>query len=74
MSGGCMKEDSGRGKFHPVYLMLALPWIADLAVPVYNRIEPRLFGIPFFYWWQTLWVALAALCILPVYLHQVRRK
>ena len=62
-----------RRKFHPVYLCLLLPFIAHILVPTYNRIDPQLFGIPFFYWWQTLWIALAALCILPVYLHEERR-
>jgi Protein of unknown function (DUF3311) len=69
-----MSQPTSRRKFHPVYLLLLLPWIADLAVPFYNRVDPRLFGLPFFYWWQTLWIALAALCILPVYLHEERRK
>jgi hypothetical protein len=68
-----MKDETSRRKFHPVYLFLLLPWIADLLVPVYNRLDPRLFGIPFFYWWQTMWVLLAALCILPVYLFEERR-
>jgi hypothetical protein len=35
--------------------VLALVW-----PPLYNRIEPRLFGVPFFYAWQTLWIALTA--------------
>jgi hypothetical protein len=61
-----------RRKFHPVYLLLALPFIADLWVPAYNRIDPQLFGIPFFYWWQSAWILGAALCILPVYLFEER--
>jgi hypothetical protein len=31
-----------------------------LAVPFYNRVEPSLAGIPFFYWYQFSWVPLAA--------------
>ena len=45
-------------KFHPVYLFLALPYAAFLWVPFYNRIEPQLFGIPFFYWWQIFGIVL----------------
>ena len=30
-------------------------------MPFYNRIEPSLFGIPFFYWCQMLWIVLGAL-------------
>ena len=29
--------------------------------PFYNRIEPKLFGFPFFYWFQFLWVGSGAL-------------
>jgi hypothetical protein len=68
-----MKHERPRRKFHPVYLLLALPWIAHLLVPSYNRIEPRFLGIPFFYWWQTLWILLTMLCMLPVYLFEERR-
>jgi uncharacterized membrane protein len=32
--------------------LLAVPVLVPLAVPVYNRLEPTLFGIPFFYWGQ----------------------
>ncbi|HEX5314895.1 MAG TPA: DUF3311 domain-containing protein [Gammaproteobacteria bacterium] len=27
-----------------------------LAVPLYNRARPALFGVPFFYWFQFLWI------------------
>jgi hypothetical protein len=53
--------------------MLLVPYVAFFWVPFYNRIEPQLLGIPFFYWWQILWVVLTAACIVPVYLHQEGR-
>lgn len=28
----------------------------SLIVPIYNHVEPRVFGIPFFYWFQFLWI------------------
>ena len=31
--------------------------VMPLLVPLYNRIEPRLFGLPFFYWYQLACVA-----------------
>lgn len=31
-----------------------------LCVPLYNHIEPRLAGIPFFYWFQLLLIIIAA--------------
>ena len=54
-------------KFHPVYLFLALPFACLLWVPLYNRIEPALFGIPFFYWYQMLWVFIDARLLWIVY-------
>jgi uncharacterized protein DUF3311 len=44
-------------------LLLVLPFLGLLWVPFYNRIEPSLFGIPFFYWYQFLWVPLTSLII-----------
>jgi hypothetical protein len=61
-------------KFHPVYLVLAVPYAAFLWVPFYNRIEPQLFGIPFFYWWQIFGILLTSLCIVPVYFWQQSQK
>ncbi len=59
--------------FHPVYLLLAIPFVAMLWVPSYNRVDPQLAGIPFFYWYQMLWIVLGAVVILPVYLFERRR-
>jgi hypothetical protein len=67
-------KSDGRRKFHPVYLLLLLPFLGLLWVPFYDRIDPVLFGIPFFYWYQMLWTVLGALAIVPVYLHEEGRR
>ena len=36
------------------YILLLIPCVAALAAPFYNTIEPRLFGFPFFYWFNLL--------------------
>jgi len=36
--------------------LLVLPFIALGWVPFYNKVDPTLFGVPFFYWYQFLWV------------------
>jgi hypothetical protein len=41
-------------------LLLLLPFAALLWVPFYNSIEPVLWGIPFFYWYQFAWVFLTS--------------
>jgi hypothetical protein len=53
---------------------LLVPYAAWVWVPFYNRVEPQLAGIPFFYWWQIAGIFLTALCILPVYLHEEGRR
>jgi len=39
---------------------LALPFVAILWIPLYARTEPRLAGLPFFYWYQFVWIVLSA--------------
>ena len=56
-----------RKVFRPVHLLLAIPFVALLWVPFYNRIEPQILGVPFFYWYQLLWIPLGALVLLAVY-------
>jgi hypothetical protein len=47
-------------------LLLLIPFVALLWVPFYNRLDPTIFGIPFFYWYQFTWVVLTSLIILFV--------
>lgn len=47
--------------------LLALPFIGLLWVPLYNHELPALFGFPFFYWYQLVWVPLTSLLIWIVY-------
>ncbi|HLJ38970.1 MAG TPA: DUF3311 domain-containing protein [Steroidobacteraceae bacterium] len=35
--------------------------------PFYNKVEPTWLGVPFFYWYQMLWVIIAAVCNAVVY-------
>jgi hypothetical protein len=56
------KAYSGRWKW-----LLAVPFVALLWVPSYNAIEPALWGVPFFYWYQFLWLIITA--ILIIWLH-----
>ena len=49
-------------------LLLLAPFIAMLWVSSYNRSEPMVAGIPFFYWYQLAWVIIGAVIIGIVYL------
>jgi hypothetical protein len=51
----------------PMWILLLLPFIGLLWVPFYNFQEPALFGFPFFYWYQLVWVPISSLLIWLVY-------
>ena len=52
-----------------VAVILLIAIVVPLLVPTYDQAEPRLFGFPFFYWYQLMWVFLAAaLCGLSYWL------
>jgi|HubBroStandDraft_3_1064219.scaffolds.fasta_scaffold321986_2 hypothetical protein len=38
------------------YLVLLLPYVGLLWLPFYAKAAPEIWGIPFFYWYQFLWV------------------
>ena len=53
-------------------LLFLIPFVAMLWVPSYNRIEPELGGIPFFYWYQLGWILLGAAIVLLVHVIDTR--
>jgi hypothetical protein len=49
------------------YLLLLLQFVMLLWVPSYNSLEPSVAGVPFFYWYQLLWVFISAILTAIVY-------
>jgi len=49
------------------YVLFLVQFIAVLWPPLYNRAAPDWMGIPFFYWYQLLWVIIGGLCTSAVY-------
>ncbi len=47
--------------------------LLPLVTPMYNRIEPRLAGVPFFYWFQLAFVGLDIAVVTLVYQATKRR-
>lgn len=41
-------------------ILIVIPFIVFLDIPFYDVDKPVLAGLPFFYWWQTLWLGLSA--------------
>ena len=50
-----------------LYWLLAVPFIATLVPPFYARRAPELFGFPFFYWYQIVWIVISALIVWGIY-------
>jgi membrane protein implicated in regulation of membrane protease activity len=48
-------------------VLLAAPFVALLWVSSYAKDKPRLWGFPFFYWYQFLWVFLASIFTYTAY-------
>jgi quinol-cytochrome oxidoreductase complex cytochrome b subunit len=63
-----MTRSGGRGW----YILLLIPFIAILWVPSYAGASPELAGIPFFYWYQFLWVLISA--VLTAFVYFVTRE
>ncbi|MET8574602.1 DUF3311 domain-containing protein [Streptomyces sp. NPDC005012] len=68
-----MSETSGtgRGVITPTRVVIAVcliaPFVAMLWVGSYARIEPILMGVPFFYWYQMLWVLISTALTMVAY-------
>jgi polyferredoxin len=48
-------------------LLLILPFLVLLWPPFYNFREPSFIGVPFFYWFQLLWVVITAIITAVIY-------
>jgi hypothetical protein len=59
-------DDDPRWKLTPTKILVSLILLVAIVVPLlvstYDQVNPRLFGFPFFYWYQLAWVFLAAGC------------
>jgi len=57
-------ETDSRWRVTPTKIIVAILLLFGIIVPLlvstYDQIEPRLFGFPFFYWYQLAWVFIAA--------------
>jgi hypothetical protein len=49
------------------YLLFVVQIAVILWPPLYNKVDPSWFGIPFFYWFQLLWVIVGAILTAIVY-------
>ncbi|HUA09986.1 MAG TPA: DUF3311 domain-containing protein [Candidatus Acidoferrales bacterium] len=52
-------------------VLLLVPFIATLFPALYNSLEPQLFGMPFFYWYQLAWTIGSGI-LLAIYIAIIR--
>ena len=66
------------GPYLIVGILLAIGIVVPLVVPSYATTEPTFIGLPFFYWYQMLWVlidtALLAICFAIISREDRRRR
>ncbi len=67
MSEPRANQPSPRSRWSWWYLLFAIQFVASLWVSSYNRVDPAWIGIPFFYWYQMLWVIIGAILTAIVY-------
>jgi len=58
---------SSRSNRSWLLILLILPFIVLLYPPFYNFRQPEFIGVPFFYWFQLLWVLITAIITAVVY-------
>ena len=51
--------------------LLVLPFLALMVPPLYAHVTPRIFGIPFFYWYQAVWLIVTA--AITTFVYRLRR-
>lgn len=64
--GQQVRRDRDGLRWNAWNLFLLVPLLM-LITPVFNREEPRVLGLPFFYWYQFLFVPLGVVCVAIVY-------
>jgi Protein of unknown function (DUF3311) len=60
-------SDKKRGGWSWWYLLFLVQFVVALYPPFFNKVEPTLMGIPFFYWFQLAWVLGSAILTAIVY-------
>ena len=56
-----------RSEWSPWYLLFIIEFVMVLWPPFFNKLEPTLWGMPFFYWYQLACVIVGAVITAIVY-------
>jgi hypothetical protein len=66
-------EPAPRQRSSAAQLILVVPLLGVLLPWIYNTRSPEIIGIPFFYWYQMLWVPISVALTVLVY-QKTRRQ
>ncbi|MBU8569313.1 DUF3311 domain-containing protein [Bacillus subtilis] len=55
-----------------IVILILLPFVQLALLPLVNRIEPIMFGLPFFHFWLLVWIIITPLCSFGIY--QMQKK
>ena len=42
-------------------ILILIPFVAYFVLPLYNSQYPEAFGLPFFYWYQIIWLPISGI-------------
>ena len=59
VSQGISNTSTGNKKIL-VALLILIPMVVFAVTPIYNFSGPTLFGLTFFYWFETVWLVVSA--------------
>ena len=65
--GAARTAAARRGGSSPWTWLLVLPFVGVLIPAFYNKKDPELGGVPFFYWYQMLWIFISVAVTVIVY-------
>jgi hypothetical protein len=67
------RSDRRSAERSPITWLLLVPVVLVLWPPLFDRVDPELFGIPFFYWYQLAVIPIGVACTAIVYRATTRR-
>ncbi|MCC9021571.1 DUF3311 domain-containing protein [Bacillus nakamurai] len=50
-----------------IFILILIPFSQLALLSFANRIDPIIFGLPFFHFWLLLWIAVTPLCSFCIY-------
>ncbi len=49
------------GKYVVAAILLLIPFLAYMDLGSFDKVTPELYGVPFYYWYQTVWLVISAI-------------